>query len=552
MRKTIATIIICLTSTLILAGCSGSTDGNLSDSTKSLKEEKPQEETQDEEKPEIKKTDGKEEKASGRKSLAQRMAGKYSYHHSTENGNEEFYIMDVVPFGDNLYAFCGQAMPEDYETLEAYTFWTSEFIPYDADEVKSTEGDTVTVNELRFSVMSNAGMYWDAGHKGKITLTDDGLVFEGFDNDGFLVPEDDNSRLFLKDDRIENAFSYLKNDDEDAPEELQGLWVHSEKDSDLYIEFAGSDMYMYIKDPDHEVIYAAAGCDFHDGSFDCTGNMIEQGGMPFDFSAGFKIEGDELALETEGSDTPYFLPEDGNYKRVSAGEVPVITMDEVELSSDSFGMFGGGQDLDVLKKQDYYGVFVSSAKSPEAFETTLDKLKEAGFAWSFTVYTPDFSGLNPEPYYTVTTGLYTSESDAKEALLEVKAAGYSDAYVKYAGSYIGNRYWYTMKGGEKIDVLKDGVMLRGVSVTIPYYTDTEVITDLLMTEDTVFDSSAELEFFGNYEKGDSPLEWIVRNYNLMHDDIDRYLTHGPALTGIFEVGLEGSTITSYYGSFWWD
>lgn len=51
---------------------------------------------------------------------------------------------------------------------------------------------------------ANAGMYSDAGHKGTIALTDDGLVFSGFKNEGFLVPEYDDSRLFLKDERVED------------------------------------------------------------------------------------------------------------------------------------------------------------------------------------------------------------------------------------------------------------------------------------------------------------------------------------------------------------
>ena len=126
--------------------------------------------------------DGKEkaadskEETSAEQSLAQRMAGKYSYHYR----DDEYYIMDVVPFGDNLYAFCGTAISEDDTGLAAYSFWTSEFIPYDAKEMADTAGDTVTVNELCFSVMSNAGKYWNPGHQGSITLTDDGLVFQAF------------------------------------------------------------------------------------------------------------------------------------------------------------------------------------------------------------------------------------------------------------------------------------------------------------------------------------------------------------------------------------
>lgn len=523
----------------------------------SVEVKKTEDNVETEEKPEKieeeSKEESKEEVAPAGKSLAKRMTGKYSYHCSDENGNDEFYVMDVVPFGENLYAYCGKAMPENNEDLEAYSFWTSEFIPYDANEMKSTDGDKVTVNELRFSVMSNAGKYWDAGHKGTITLTDEGLVFDGFDHEGFLVPENDDSRLFLKDDRVENAFSYLKDDDTDGPEELHGLWMHSGSNNDLYLEFLGSNLYLYSKNPDHEVFYAAGGCDYHDGSLDFTGNMIENGGMPFEFTGKYKIDGSSLILELQGSDIPDLLSGCEDFRQVSESGVHVITMDEVELTSDSFGMFGGNQNFDELKRQDYYGVFVSSSKSAEACTPAINKLEEAGFAGGFTVFTPDFNSLNPEPYYAVATGLFISERDAMEALSEVKAAGFTDAYVKYAGSYTGDRYWYTMRGGEKIDVLKDGVMLSGVSLTIPYHTDGEPVTAyLIVTRNTVFDKSADPESFGNYEKGDTPYEWIVRNYNLMSDDPDQYQMYGPALSGVFEVGLDDNKIRTYYGSYWWD
>ena len=551
-RKTFVTIIICLISTMLLAGCgntTGASDSTMSDKPENVDEsaEKKDAENDSETVEEPEKKEENDEKAVPiGKSLAQRMAGKYSYQYS----DEELYIMDVVPFGDNLYAFCGRAMADDSDSFEAYTFWTSEFIPYDADEVTSTDGDTTTVNELRFSIMSNAGKYWDAGCKGTVTLTDDGLIFEGFDDD-FLTEDGGGSREFARDDRVEEAFSYTMGGK--GSNELEGVWILDRMRADLYIRFDGSDMYIYCKDPGSEVFYAAGGCDCHDGSFDCMANFIDDGGQPFEFSCDYKVDGDTLTLKITDGDVPEQIPENGKYERIGDGRVHVTTMNEVELSSDSLGMSGGYLSYDTLREQDYYGVFVSSAKSPEGCTLTIDKLEEAGIFRSFAVYTPDFSELNPEPYYVVTTGLYTSESDAREALSEAKAAGFKGAYVKYAGSYTGDRYWYTMYGGEKIDVLSDGVMIRGVSLAIPYSTDGEPIdVDLLVTKDTIFDRSADFEAFGNYEKGDTPYEWIVRNYKLMNDDPDEYLMNGPPLSGIFEVGLDNNKITTYYGSYWWD
>lgn len=565
MRKAFATVLTFLMSGMLLAGCAGNPASDQGGKTEAVTEEEKasegvteeekesQDVSRDEDKPEKKKRKIRKEESSEKKSLAQRMTGTYSYHYSDENGRDELYIMDVVPFGDNLYAFCGQAMPEDDEDPEAYTFRVSEFIPYDADEITSADGDTVTVNELRFSIMSNAGKYWDAGCKGTITLTDDGLVFKGFDNEGFLASDNGDSRLFSKDDRVQDAFSYLKDDNQGAPEELQGLWVQSGQDSDLYIEFSGSNMYIYRKDPDHEVYYAGGGCDFHDGSFDFVGNLIDSGGMPFEFTCEYKADGDELTIKAQDKDVTDLFSAREDYSRASDRGVHVTTMDEVELTSDSLGMYGSSQDYGELKSQDYFGVFVSSAKSPEDCSETINRLEEAGFSRSVIVYTPDFSNLNPEPYYSVTPGLYMSENSANEALSKVKAAGFTDAYVKNAGSYTGDRYWYTMNGSDRIDVLKDGLLLSGVSLTIPYPTVEESVTAyLLVTEDTVFDEAAVFESFGNYTMGDSPYEWMIKNYSLMNDNPDQYQAKGSPLSGVFEVGLENNKITTYYVCYWWD
>ncbi len=82
--------------------------------------------------------------------------------------------------------------------------------------------------------------------------------------------------------------------------------------------------------------------------------------------------------------------------------------------------------------------------------------------------------------------------------------------------------------------------------------DDPVRMNLYVGEDAVFDKSAEMQFFGNYEDGETPYRWIVKNYNLMSEDPDRYNESGPALSGIFEISLDGDHVKSYYGSYWWD
>ena len=241
-KKLLVTVMISLIICGVPAGCAKNTGNDHKDKIENVKENMEENDT-DKAKSENKKDDIAE-----KRSLAQRMTGKYSYHASKEDGEDEYYIMNVVNFGDNLCALCGQAFSDGEESLDAYSFWATEFIPYDAKEMSSTDGNTAKVNELNFSVMSNAGKYWDKGHAGTITLTDEGLMFEGFDHEGFLVPDDDNgSRVFVKDERVEDIFSYMKHEQKGGDSDLQGLWVMRDRDADLYIAFSGSDMYMYRK-----------------------------------------------------------------------------------------------------------------------------------------------------------------------------------------------------------------------------------------------------------------------------------------------------------------
>ncbi len=551
--------IICLICVALLSGCASSADKTSSETDGFEQEEagsktgsEKGKKSKSEQSSKKEKKDVKDNRHSKR-SLSQRMAGKYSYEYVDEYGNEELYMIDVVPFGNNLYAYCGQAMTDDYEDLSAYTFWASEFIPYDAGELISAEGDKITVNELRFSIMSNAGLYWDAGIKCTITLTEDGLLFEGTESDGFLTSENGEGRLFVKDDRVEDAFKYLKRDSSGQDEDLQGFWVLEKPDSNLYLEFAGTDLYMYSKDPETEAFYAAGGCDFTDGHIECRANCIDNGGMPFELSFEYEVSDEKLKLEETGYDRPDRIPQSGVYRRIDPDDVHVTVMDEVVLDSASFGMYGSNSNYEELTLQDYYGVFVSSSKDPDKCTSVIEKLETSGIEGSFVVYTPDFSKLNQEPYYVVTTGLYISEDEASDSLTKVKNAGFGDAYMKSAGSYTGDKYQYTMYDADNIEVLNDGVLLSNVPVSIPYPTDGEAVTsNLLVTKEAVFDESAETEYFGNYEDGDTPYEWLVRNYNLFKEDVDQYLVYGPALSGIFEVSIKDGKIIAYYGSYWWD
>ncbi len=370
------------------------------------------------------------EEDNAEKSLAERMVGKYAYH-STGGNEDEYYIMNVVNFGDNLYAYCGKAMPDE-GSYEAYSFWATEFIPFDADDMSSTDADKVKVNALSFSIMSNAGMYWDAGHEGTITFTDEGLVFEGFDREGFLVPDDSNdSRLFSKNEMVEDFFSYLKDDKAAGDEKLQGYWRCEEGDTNLYVRFAGPNMYIYEKDPSKEVFFASGGCEFRDGSFDFMGNTIDSGGQPFEFTADYKVEGDSLAIAIQGSDAPSSMQAEARYERISEKDIHVTTMDEVVFGEDSFGAYGQ------MMKEPFYGLWVDAFKNEDDARDLVSKLQALDLPATY-VYSCDWANMNKDPYYCVTIGRSETKAEAESYKDAAKSAGYGSAYVKHTGDYIGS------------------------------------------------------------------------------------------------------------------
>lgn len=552
MRKSLLMFIVALMGCILLAGCSNAA------STAPERDEKAQESEEGEEKGEEKsekvrkkKNTGKE-KATG-ESLAKRMAGKYSFDLPDDDPEtDEYLIMNVITFGDNLYAYCGQAIKDDGPKKEAYSYWAAEYVPFDADDMKSTDADSVKVNELCFSNMSNAGKYWTSGWEGTIRLTDEGLLFEGFDKEGFLCSEDGKERLFVKDDSVEDIFPYLygspKGDDE-----LQGLWISEGRSPHVFLSVNGSDITVFHKPFDGEVTFAEYGCEFGDGSFSGTGNILGNGTAPCVLDVKYSIDGDKLTTNAEGDMLIDEFSDRTIFTRADESDIPVVTVDDLELDPESSGYFEEGDTVSSFEPGEYFGVFIASYKNRDDCIKTEQKLEDAGYYYSPVVYTPDFSKLNPEPYYVVAAGLYDSQQDAEEMLAKVKADGFKDAYVKNAGTYTGDRSWYWLYGDEEIEILKDCVILHDVAVTIPYMTAGDAVKmDLYVDENAVFDESAEMDFFGNYEKGQTPYKWIVKNYNLLTEDPETYSANGPALNGIFEVTLDGDHVRSYYGSYWWD
>ncbi len=380
---------------------------------------------------------------SGGKSLAERLCGRYTYLSGPGfDDDDEFYTMDVIAFGDNLYAFCGLAMSDGYVTdsLESYSFWATEFIPDKAADLQDTEADSVSVTALSFSIMSNAGMYWGPGERQTLTIVDDGLKFEGFGSDGFTAPDNKSGITFERDERAEATFAYLNDAGAAGDDDLQGYWVQDAADAPVYLLFDASNLYIYRKAPDSEVYFEAGGCEFKSGSFECVSSVLGSGDMPTEMSAEYSVDGDELVITfSEGIySCDIDAGEKVTFKRTTKDRVHVTVMDEIRFNEDSFGMYGYEAAEDEYGYEDgFYGVWTYASRDRETALTEAGKLIDLGFD-SYVFYSAEWEGLNSDGYYCVTAGRYQTEEDALAQLDSVKKAGFGSAYVKFSGKYIYN------------------------------------------------------------------------------------------------------------------
>lgn len=85
----------------------------------------------------------------------------------------------------------------------------------------------------------------------------------------------------------------------------------------------------------------------------------------------------------------------------------------------------------------FWGVWTFASKSAsEAMERATFMTNE-GFDSTIEL-TTNWSNLNDEKWYVVTTGMWRDEGEAQSMVSTLRTAGYSDAYAKYSGEYVGN------------------------------------------------------------------------------------------------------------------
>ena len=195
---------------------------------------------------------GEEKEAA--QTLAEHLAGRYSYAYPrTEEDAErmeedmrEYYTLDIVNFGGNLFATGGTAMyREGEETKEPYSFWGMEIIPTEQDALLSTTADSCEVGILTFSVMSNMGKYWDKPAYGTIELTEEGVAFLGKDGADNPLIEGAERVEFVRDDTVASAGAgtgeaLTEYERTDISGELFGIWKEEAEEGPLVVEFAGN------------------------------------------------------------------------------------------------------------------------------------------------------------------------------------------------------------------------------------------------------------------------------------------------------------------------
>ncbi len=84
-----------------------------------------------------------------------------------------------------------------------------------------------------------------------------------------------------------------------------------------------------------------------------------------------------------------------------------------------------------------YGLWSAASKNQDDAARMADDMIKEGFDADVMI-TTDWANLNKEKWYVVTIGMYATNEEAVKNLQFVHAAGYSNAYIKYSGDYVGN------------------------------------------------------------------------------------------------------------------
>ncbi len=84
----------------------------------------------------------------------------------------------------------------------------------------------------------------------------------------------------------------------------------------------------------------------------------------------------------------------------------------------------------------FWGVWCYASRDENEAQKVADGLISIGIEGRVFL-SSEWSNLNQENWYCASASIYPTESEAERVLSVVQDAGYTDAYIKYSGSYIG-------------------------------------------------------------------------------------------------------------------
>ena len=266
--------------------------------------------------------------------LYQRLCGKYS----RRRGADEYDILEIISFGDNLYAFGGEAVGDvGTEWLEPYSFWAMELLPEDADALRSTAEDGCRVGILTFSIMSNFGKYWGPPSVGTILLEQDGVSFAQFDS-AFPFGEGQSRVAFAADGRVEDTFPYRNTAPEVQPDAYAGYWREKGGEVPLYLEFTDDrNLFVYKKAAAEEVRFGCGAYEISDEGFlTCRLNLLGSGTAPEELEASVRMEGDTLIWrnDTDSLESLFGAGGTREFERISPENIPVLTLADAAYGGD--------------------------------------------------------------------------------------------------------------------------------------------------------------------------------------------------------------------------
>lgn len=203
---------------------------------------------------------------------------------------------------------------------------------------------------------------------------------------------------------------------------------------------------------------------------------------------------------------------------------------------------------------DLYCVYITQFENKSDYEKLEDQLYDiTSNLFLPIINTSDYSGLEPDSNYVVTTWVYSSPADAERDLRILKSEGYSDAYIKNIGKYVGEKCWlqFDYHSSEdvvkNVEILNDCIILHNVQVLIPNMFSIEpAIMDIVIDADTSFYDPADMESVINYKNGMTPYQWIDDCINLRKQE-----KYGP-FDDFIVVSFNGNCIKTIYSSFYWD